>query len=69
LVVTLDVGETDQDDPFAPAALHLDPVRHHLGQQVAAFAAALLGWDDPVCVTDHAMTPAQKLEGDSRYCN
>jgi hypothetical protein len=46
LFIALDVGEPDQDDPFAPATFHFDPRRRHLGQQTAALAAVLLDRDD-----------------------
>jgi hypothetical protein len=51
--VSLDVGEADQDDPFAAAALHLDTLRGHFGQQVPALAAALLGEDHPITEAEH----------------
>jgi hypothetical protein len=47
LLVSLDVGEPYQDDPFASSALHLDALRGQLGQQIAALAAALRGRDHP----------------------
>jgi hypothetical protein len=46
LCIALDVGETDQNDSFAPAAFHFDPLRCHLGQQAAALAAVLLDRGD-----------------------
>jgi hypothetical protein len=51
--VSFDVGVPDHHDPFAPPAFDLDTLRHDLGEQAAALAAALLGKRYPMTAGDH----------------
>jgi len=65
LLVPLDVGEADQDDPLAPTTLHFDAIQGNLGQQVPALTTALISGGEPFCVPDHARPPWALAGADS----
>jgi hypothetical protein len=55
------LGKSNQNDPFTPAAFQLDALRDELCQQVAAFATTLFGRSKIVEVTGHAKAPAIRI--------